>query len=136
MIIVRSKSPAIADLRVHPMPASGRVVKATRTVRVGKAVVMVDDKGTVYSSQVLQGMSFESSMTCQRHRDTLAACVRLGLFTKGALEKLRKDEEEAKRAHARRYAAELLAKSCKDLGVPMSVTQSRAVRAALAVKED
>lgn len=136
MIIVQSKSPTIADLRVHPMPSSGKVLKATRTVRVGTAVVVVDEKGTVYSSQVRQGMSFDSPMTCQRHRDTLSACVRLGLFTKEALAKHRTAVEEADRKYERRHAAELLTKSCKALGVPMSITQSRAVRAALAVKED
>ena len=124
--MVDSTVPDLAKLRLYALPQ--RPIAVVRAVRFEKCFVQLDAKGRVYSSEVVGKPNYWTSVN--RLPKTIECLIRLDVLSAEAIEQHRAAADVERKAQTRQYAANDLRTAADALGVPLSATQKRALRAA------
>lgn len=133
MSTILSPIASIDRIQIEPFPTN-RLVRVARAVRVGRTIVLVDEKGTIYSSQASASCAYAFGCNME---DTLRGVQRLGLLSKAAVDQhqgLIKERDDRRR---RFYAAQAMASNAEALGLKLTNAQRGRIERALKTdKED
>lgn len=124
-----SPVPEIAALHIDPIPT--RPIKVARAVRVEGTVVLVDEKGRIYSDGVHARAHFTlSRIDMGGTGRTFEACRRLGLVSKAMLAEHARVVKEREQHRDRKWAADSIEEKVKALGLVLTPKQKRVIAAA------
>ena len=127
MSTILSPIASIDRIQIEPFPTN-RLVRVARAVRVGRTIVLVDDKGTIYSSQVSASCAYAFGCNME---DTLRGVQRLGLLSKAAVDQHQGLIKERDDRRKRFYAAQNIEEQAKLLGFKLTNAQRGRIERAL-----
>lgn len=123
-----SKVESIEALRFEPFPT--KPVNLAKMVRIGERVVVaVDERGRVFSTQVLKGVSYSLGSSSSLD-STLEGCIRLGVLSAAAVRAHRAHNEKIGKERLDQSYAHQLGASLRALGLkPSKLQHAAAVKA-------
>lgn len=120
-----SKVASLRDLEFHAIPTKPFAV--VRAVRSEKCVVLMDESGRVYTSQVASSVYWRND---RQLRHTLDCLIKMGALSESAIVEHREAREADELANQRKWAARSVLEGAKTLGLSFNKTQQRALDAA------
>lgn len=116
----------INRINIEPFPTNQQV-RGARVVRIDGAVVAVDDKGQIYSTQVASACAYEFGCNFE---STLRGIQRLGLLSKAAVKQHQDMVALRQIKRDRKQAANLLEMHARTLGLKLTNAQRGAIERA------
>jgi hypothetical protein len=122
---IESKVEDIAKVFFYPLPT--RPTNVARAMRSGRAHVVIDADGRVYTSEISQGR-YWTPLT--RVADTVNAMMKMGMLSKAAVEQHIAAHEQEKQARERRYASTSVMENAERAGIKLTKAQTAKLEAA------
>jgi hypothetical protein len=120
-----SKVDGLRNLEFHAIPT--RPLAIARAVRSEKCIVLMDEAGRVYTSQVTSSVYWRND---RQMRHTLDCLIKMGALSESAIVEHRAAREADELAQQRKWAARAVLDGAKTLGLSFNKTQERMLDAA------
>lgn len=127
MSTILSPIASIDRIQIEPIPTN-RLVRVARAVRVGRNIIMVDEDGVIYSTQVEASTCYSFGYELE---DTLRGIQRLRLLSKGAVDQHQRLIHERDDRIRRRHAAQAMPRNAEALGLKLTNAQRGRIERAL-----
>lgn len=127
MSTILSPIASIDRIQIEPIPTN-RLVRVARAVRVGRNIIMVDEDGVIYSTQVEASTCYSFGYELE---DTLRGIQRLRLLSKAAVDQHQRLIHERDDRIRRRHAAQAMPRNAEALGLKLTNAQRGRIERAL-----
>lgn len=125
--ILISKVPA-CNIRIDPIPT--KPIKVARVVRTDRVTVFLDEHGRIYSTGVQDRFAFPADWQSQRHTNTFACLVKLGVIKKADIDEHDRQVKALLQGKETRDKAKEFEKNAAALGLKLTTAQMRKIEAA------
>jgi hypothetical protein len=119
---------SIDNMSVHAIPA--KPLKNVTAIRIDRTVVLVDQKGRVYSTQPTGNFAIRPDDNHASIRQTIIGAARLGAISKKAMEQDLQIRQAAALEREKRHAASMIVAHANSLGIKFTEAQRRRIDSA------
>jgi hypothetical protein len=123
----------VDNMRVSAIPS--KPLKNVSAIRIDRTVVLVDQHGGIYSTQVQGNFAHLASDNSASIRNTITGAARLGAISKKAMEMDLQHRQEQTRKVGREWAANQIIEHANTLGLRLTEAQRRRIEAAQPTKK-
>lgn len=119
---------SIDNMKVSAIPS--KPLKNVTAIRIDRTVVLIDEQGRLYSTQVQGSYSYTPSDNSESLRATITGAAKLGAISEKAMTEDLERRQAAARERSKAWAAQSIVDHANALGIKFTEAQRRRIDAA------